>query len=270
VSKDRLLVIAQELEDRAKELRELSDVVTGGSPPDVVTGGPASKPEDASGWFGDHGAFYDSLRDARLLGQSISQAEFRGIETLLIACANAQWGVSWIAYALATAYHETGHTMQPVREAFWLEERDRNAYLTRQYDIAGRRPNVAREYENTQPGDGIKYAGRCYVQLTWKRNYRVMTERLRRAGWDIDLVADPDRALDPEVAAAIIVIGMSEGLFTGRGIGDDLPRAHPASLEQFIATRDTINGTDAQRQIAEYAIIFQTALQEGRYRIKRL
>lgn len=268
---DRLLLIAQELEERAQELRELamvSDVVTPGPRPDVATPGPGAPAEneitDASYWFRDHGAFYDVLRDDRILGNEISKSEFRGCEEIIMACAKDGWAISWVAYALATTYHETAHTMEPVAEI------GNNAYFTRQYDIQGRRPNTARQYENMQPGDGIKYRGRGYVQLTWKRNYRVMTERLREMGFDVDLVANPDAAMEPDIAAAILVAGMREGIFTGRKVDDDLPARGLADLRAFEMTRDVINGQDKKLQIAEYAMVFQTALHKGGYEVRAI
>lgn len=275
---EALRVIARELGERFEQLMDIADaieqgvgapdVATPGPRPDVATPGPGARVpgeiEDASYWFRDHGAFYDHLRDERILGEEISKTEFRGCEEVIMACAKDGWALSWIAYALATTYHETAHTMEPVAEY------GNNAYFTRQYDIQGRRPNTARQYENTQPGDGIKYRGRGYVQLTWKRNYRVMTERLRRMGFSVDLVANPDAAMEPDIAAAILVAGMREGIFTGRKVQDDLPARGAASLAQFEATRDVINGQDKKRQIAEHAMVFQTALQRGGYEVKPL
>ena len=165
------------------------------------------------------------------------------------------------AYALATTYHETAHTMQPIKEI------GGTAYFTRMYDIRGNRPHVARDLGNTQPGDGAKFAGRGYVQLTGRRNYTKATDKLRALGFDVDLVADPDRAMEPEIAAAILVLGMREGWFTGRNIDDDLPAGKPGTLAQFTASRDIINGRDKQELIAGYAVDFQTGLQQGGYRL---
>lgn len=53
---------------------------------------------------------------------------------------------------------------------------------------------------NTQPGDGYKYRGRGYNQLTGRGNYQAAS---RHAG--IDLVADPDKVNDPAVAAKVVV-----------------------------------------------------------------
>ena len=79
----------------------------------------------------------------------------------------------------------------------------------------------------------------------------------------VDLVADPDAALDPGIAAEVMVRGMAEGWFTGRKCGDFLPDTGPASPDQFREARRIINRTDRARLVADYALIFQGALYEG-------
>lgn len=230
-------------------------------PADVARGGQA--PEGGARFFRDgelgYGRFFDWLRGNRLHGPKISKDEFEGIDIIVSSFGMASAPISFVAYGLATAYLETAHTMQPIAE------RGSNAYFTRQYDIQGRRPNTARRYENTRPGDGIKYRGRGFVQLTWKLNYRRASEKLRELGIDVDLVRDPDLAMRPDIAAVVMVYGMLEGWFTGRKLSDDLPRRGPASVNQFVDSRDIINGRDKQQQIAVYAMDYQTALQEGGY-----
>lgn len=216
---------------------------------------------DAGFAFADYGRFYDWLRGNAMLGPKISATEFEGCDKIVRACAVAGWGISWVAYALATTYHETAGTMQPVKEIGGA------AYFTKMYDIRGDRPAKARELGNLTPGDGAKFAGRGYVQLTGRTNYAKATAKLRALGIDVDLVAAPDRAMEPEIAATILVLGMREGWFTGRDIDDDLPVSGPARLAQFIASRDIINGRDKQEMIAQYAVDFQTALQSGGYKI---
>ena len=63
------------------------------------------------------------------------------------------------------------------------------------YDIEGPRPSKARELGNTAPGDGFKYRGRGWIQLTGKANYQAAASA---AGADI--VNNPDLAATAAVA----------------------------------------------------------------------
>ena len=53
---------------------------------------------------------------------------------------------------------------------------------------------------NTKSGDGYRYRGRGFVQLTGRYNYRVFGQRL-----GLDLEKNPDQALDPVIAARVLV-----------------------------------------------------------------
>jgi predicted chitinase len=52
---------------------------------------------------------------------------------------------------------------------------------------------------NTHPGDGVRYHGRGFIQLTGRANYRNYGQRLH-----VPLEDDPDLALDAGVAARIL------------------------------------------------------------------
>jgi putative chitinase len=188
--------------------------------------------------------FFDSIRESGILGKTLKPDQISGLEAVLAAAKSADWPLAFTAYALATACHETAYTMQPVREAFWLSESWRRTHL---------------RYS--------PYYGRGYVQLTWKANYDRADRELGLAG---RLNKDLDLAMDPNIAAQIMVKGMQEGWFCADKSGKrhTLARHVPAnggaaSLDQFTSARRIINGTDKAGKIAGEAIKFQTALKAG-------
>jgi hypothetical protein len=183
--------------------------------------------------------FFAALR-AGILGPSLSKNEVSGCDAIVAAMDGSP--LAHCAYALATAYHETAATMQPVREAYWLTEAWRRKHL--------------RYYP---------WYGRGYVQLTWDTNYQRADLELTLNG---ALVKNLDLALDPVIAAKIMRRGMDEGWFAGDSKGRHtlkrhLPPAGPATVAQFTAARRIINGTDKDTLIARHAIQFQSALQKG-------
>lgn len=195
----------------------------------------------------DLSRFFDTMRSGRILGPTLSTEEVEGCKAIIAACAG--WPVSWTAYALATAYHETAGTMQPIREY------GGPAYFRRMYDPLGARPALAKKHGNTTPGDGATYYGRGYVQLTWKCNYARAQAEL-----NAPFVSNPDLALQPEHAAAIMARGMTEGWFTGKKLSTYLPATGKATHAQFKDARRIINGTDRAADIATYAVEFQKGL----------
>jgi putative chitinase len=194
-------------------------------------------------------AFFDHLR-ATVLGPDLSADEVNGCNAILTAMEGLP--LAYVAYALATAYHETAHTMQPVKE------RGGTGYFTRMYDIMGQRPDVAKRLGNMQPGDGATFCGRGYVQITGRHNYAKASEKL-----GLDCVRFPDIALHPAAAAFIMREGMLGGWFTGVTLASELPEHEPACMGSFVNARRIINGVDRAQLIAGYAMQFQKALQLG-------
>jgi putative chitinase len=194
-------------------------------------------------------AFYDRVRSIDLLGPTLSSAEVAGCEALTATCSH--WPLSHAAYALATAYHETAGTMQPIKELGGAD------YFRRLYDVTGKDPERARAHGNIHAGDGARYCGRGYVQLTWQANYLKAQIEI-----GVGLVDDPDLAMVPDVAAKILEAGMREGWFTGKRLSDYL-WTDIGTRDQFAAARRVINGTDKADKIAEHALDFQEALRAG-------
>lgn len=56
-----------------------------------------------------------------------------------------------------------------------------------------------RDLGNTMPGDGPKFRGRGYVQLTGRANYTLFGPKV-----GVDLIAHPEKAADPVVAALLL------------------------------------------------------------------
>lgn len=103
------------------------------------------------------------------------------------------------------------------------------------------------------------YDGRGDVQLTWEANYAKATASLRELGVltaDQDLVRSPALAMQPDVAAAILIVGMEDGWFTGR----KLSQYFGPSVSNPVGARAIINGSDRAWLIASYYSLFLKAL----------
>ncbi len=193
----------------------------------------------------DRKLFFDEVRQSLFNGK-LSTSQVEGLEVFLAYAEKVDTPVDHLAYILATAYHEVDRTMQPIKE------KGGDSYFFRMYDIEGNRPHVARDLGNTRKGDGVKYAGRGYVQLTGRNNYQRASTKL-----NLDLVNNPDFALDPVVAAEIIFVGMTEGWFTGR----KLQNYFTENLVDPVNARQIVNRLDRASDIAEYYQKFKKALE---------
>lgn len=164
-------------------------------------------------------------------GGRLTQAQVDGVNAVLDAC--DRYDVSSAeekAYILATAFHETGGKMQPVREGFASS------------DAGARRVVAARKYGKPDPKTGHVYYGRGLVQLTWRENY----EKLGGV-FGIDLVRSPDLALRSDISANVLVYGMQEGIFTGKKLADYFTgKPNPEGARRIV------NGTDKASLIASY------------------
>lgn len=175
-------------------------------------------------------AFFGRIRHS-LFGGSLNQGQVDGMNFMLdVYERDYNWpDLRWLAYAFATAFHETAFTMQPIKE-----------YGSQSY---------------LQSKPYYPYFGRGYVQLTWEDNYRKMGSKL---GVDL-LGANKDKALDPQIAAKVMYVGMRDGDFTGKR----LENYFSATVDDPINARRIINGTDKASTIANYHADFLTALKEA-------
>lgn len=187
--------------------------------------------------------FFDRIRERPFSG-SLSQGQADGITAIL-----DYWEAGypdgddrWLAYILGTAFRETARRMQPIHE-FGSDERFERLYEGR------------RDLGNDRPGDGVRYHGRGFVQLTGRRNYTDWSNRL-----GLGLVGNPDLALDLAIATRILVDGSVLGTFTGVRLANYFS----ASESDWKNARRIINGNDRDEDIAVLAKQFWAAISHER------
>jgi hypothetical protein len=186
--------------------------------------------------------FYKQVR-SQLFSGRLAQGQVDGMEAIL-----NEWEARelkdnrYLAYMLATAFHETAFTMQPIEEY-----------------------GKGRKYSYGLPDKttGKTYFGRGFVQLTWKRNYEAMGNIIK-----VDLVNNPEQALALKVATQVLFEGMLRGTFTP-------PKYY--KLADFFTehsdwynARKIINGLDRAEQIAGYGRRFYFALLEAAGEIQKV
>ena len=194
----------------------------------------------------DHRFFFSTIR--RSFGP-LRQDQVDGFNVLLSAIEERCSSVPEAAYLLATAWHETAFTMQPVRETLASSDEDAIARL----EFAWRRGKL-RSVKNPywrKDREGQSWLGRGYVQLTHRQNYERMGRRL-----GVDLVSNPGLAMVPSISADILIVGAQEGLFTGRRLSEFVG----AGKRDYTSARRVINGLDKAGKIAEYARGFERAI----------
>jgi hypothetical protein len=186
----------------------------------------------------DRSKFYDVVRSK--MG-SINQSQVDGFEFLLTTGETRQSPLCQLAYILATTFHETASTMQPIAE----------------YGKGN-----GHEYGKPLPQYNNQRAyGRGYVQLTWDYNYEKADAALRLNG---ALLKNFELALDPKIAAPILFQGMGQGWFTSKALGQYVTPDNVTKIDYYNARR-VVNGTDKADLIKGYAITFQSALEAAKY-----
>jgi predicted chitinase len=100
-----------------------------------------------------------------------------------------------VAFALATIAAETAGFV-PLREMQSIWNTDRKPFDT----YEGRK-----DLGNVQPGDGARFPGRGFVQLTGRANYRTYGQRIYQP-----LEDEPDLANEPKIAAQILAMFIAD------------------------------------------------------------
>ena len=128
--------------------------------------------------------FFDEIRHS-LFSDRITQNQIDGLNFKLTAWERSGLtDIRWLAYMLATSYHETARTMQPIEE----------------YGKGRGKPYGQKLRHDRKPytfPDKLYY-GRGDVQLTWYENYEAMGKLL-----GIPLLEQPELALKPDISAQL-------------------------------------------------------------------
>lgn len=181
----------------------------------------------------DRDVYFDIVRES-LFDGALSQQQVDGQSVILAVWDYDAGGtpmddLRWLAYMLATVYHECATKMWPITE------QGSQSYL--------------------QSKDYYPYIGRGLVQLTWEENYRNASAALGLID-DRDLVEHPEIALDSLIATRVMFRGMAEGWFTGKKLGQYFNDEEDDPLN----ARRIINGNDCDDIIAAYHDKFLAAL----------
>jgi len=209
----------------------------------------------------DHAKFFAAARSS-LFGGRLSPNQVDGMEAILAVWRAAPFDIRWLAYILATAYHESDRTMCAVSENLnysasgllatfpkYFTLSQAAAYARQPQRIANRAYANRMGNRNEASGDGWRYRGRGLVQITGRDNYA-----------KYGIAEDPDKALDPVKTVEILSDGMINGRFTGKRLSDYFS----ATVSDWTGARKIINGIDRATDIAGYAKKFAAALEVSR------
>lgn len=194
---------------------------------------------------------FDEIR-GKLFPDGLQQHQVEGIEAILDEWEKKYSGNDdrWLAYILATAFHESAHTMQPVRETLASSDAQASARLENAWD-AGKLSWVSEPYWRPDSA-GLAWFGRGLVQITFEKNYK----KLGKAIGNALLGTKPSEALKMDVALDVMFVGMEQGLFTGKKLADYFH----GDVQDWINARRIVNGLDRAEKIAGYAKAFYAAI----------
>lgn len=203
--------------------------------------------------------FFSYIRNAPFGGR-LTQAQVDGITVTLESWKTYGSGDKrHLAYVFATEFWETGQKMQPVEENLNYKTAQRIFEVFPRYfqsvDEAARYVNRPRELANRVYGgrlgndrinDGWTYRGRGKPQLTGRVNYR-----------KFGIEENPEYALDIKYSSYLTIVGMLNGMFTGKGLSDYFND----TIEDAVGARAIVNGTDKASLIAGFYKNFLDAIE---------
>lgn len=211
----------------------------------------------------DRAAFFAAVRTS-LFGGALSAEQVKGTEAILDAC--QKYHVTdphHAANILAQVFHETGGYMLPIKETVMPSHKDKNpsdATVIKRLNNAFAKGQLS--WVKT-PYWREGWFGRGPIQLTHEPNYRKVGKAI-----GVNLVTDKNRIMEPAIGAATAVVGMRDGIFTGKKLSDfDFPDCLNAPVKSH--PRRIVNGNDGtDAKINRYHKAIYSALINAGYSAK--
>ncbi len=218
-----------------------------------------------------NGNFFSKVKAALFAGQ-LTQGQVNAMNSIFNAWEQIDGkSLDLLAFSLAITYHEVGLNLVPIEENLKYSAKrimevwpSRFKTLAAAQAVANSPQKLANKVYggrlgNTGSNDGWLYRGRGYSQITGKENYAKFAKLL-----GLDLVNNPDLVLDPTVGAKILILGIRDGLFTGKKLSNYKTFEGARATVNADGSRKTKNGkSTVGKDISGYANKFKTSLIDG-------
>ena len=163
---------------------------SGGSAKEEPGGRNKKKPESSGGFFSSIANFFNQ--------QGITKPKEKKKDD---SSKSTSSGGGFNESSLKSAMDKAGYTDQTERAMFLAQMAHESGNFKYDEEIHdGSNYEGRSDLGNTQPGDGVRYKGRGYIQLTGRANYRHYGKKL-----GVDLEGQPELAKRPDIAAAVAV-----------------------------------------------------------------
>lgn len=177
----------------------------------------------------------ETYENIRLTFGNLSAKQVEGFESIFNEFERQKLiDFRFLAYILATIWHEVNKTMQPIEE----------------YGKGKGRKYGQRVWYNGKRYTDILniFFGRGHTQNTWRDIYEKLTIAAKAQGYSWDFVNHPELLLQMDPSIWATFYAMQSGLYTGKKLSDFFN----SKISDPKNARRIINGTDKSLLIASY------------------
>ena len=222
----------------------------------------------------DKKIFFDNVRGS-LFGGSIPASAVQALDAIIDEAIKSGASAAEAAYMMATAYHEVGQKLIPVRENlnYTKAETIRAVWPSRFKTLASAVPYVKQPKKlankvyggrlgNDNVNDGWNYRGGGLAQTTGEDNFKMV-----KAYSGVDVVANPSLITRLDVSVIALVHCMLDGVYTGKKLSDfNLPAQNFDARGIINGDKNRVeNGVKIGNKIDGYASKFLIGLTRAGY-----